>query len=197
MSNFIDRRTFLKNTGLVVLSAAAASALAGCGGGGGTSAATPGNPIYNGNADELSPASFDSFELRMDALEGKFVSDPLYEEDHLPHTYLYAAVIADTLNRNSCTLNLEQFQCDFGTVCSLGSFGLKSDESGFDFQTKWAIPGGISKAIRFLFIDIGQKDAAALPASFTITVSEGQKSVKFQFSDTLTAPRLIAPTLIL
>ena len=41
MSNFIDRRTFLKNTGLVVLSAAAASALAGCGGGGGAAPASP------------------------------------------------------------------------------------------------------------------------------------------------------------
>lgn len=196
MSNFIDRRTFLKNTGLVVLSAAAASALAGCGGGGGTSAATPGNPIYNGNADELSPASFDGFELRMDALEGTFVSQPRYEKDNLPHTYLYAAVIVNTQNRNACTLTLDQFTCDFGKVCSLGNFGLKSDNSGFDFKTEWSIPVGASQS-RFLYIDIGHKDAAALPASFTITVSEGQKSVKFQFSDTLTAPRLIAPTLIL
>ena len=196
MSNFIDRRTFLKNTGLVVLSAAAASALAGCGGG--ASATPPKNPTYNGTASELPVASFEGFELRMDALEGKFVSDPLYEEDHLPHTYLYAAVIVDTSNRNACTLKLDQFHCDdFGTVCSLGTIGLKSDNSGFAFKTEWSIPGGISKATRFLYIDIGQMDPAALPVPFSITVSEGQKSAKFQFSDTFTAPTLTTPTLIL
>lgn len=196
MSNFIDRRTFLKNTGLVVLSAAAASALAGCGGG--ASATPPKNPTYNGTASELPVASFEGFELRMDALEGRFDSDRSYESDHLPHTYLYAAVIVDTSNRNACTLTLDQFHCDdFGTVCSLGTFGLKSDKSGFDFQTTWQIPGGISKAIRFLYIDIGQMDPAALPVPFSITVSEGQKSAKFRFSDTFTAPTLTAPTLIL
>lgn len=191
MSNFIDRRTFLKNTGLLVLSAAAASALAGCGGGGGESAATPGNPTYNGNANELPAASFDGFELRMDALEGKFVSQPRYEKDHLPHTYLYAAVIVDTKHQNACTLKLNQFQCNWGEVCSLGNFGLKNDQSGFSFRDTWEIPAGSSTAIQFLYIDIGQKDPAALPASFTITVSAGQKSAKFQFSDTLTAPTLI------
>lgn len=197
MSNFIDRRTFLKNTGLLVLSAAAASALAGCGGGGGESAATPGNPIYNGNANELPAASFGSFELRMDALDRKFVSQPRYETDHLSHTYLYAAVIVDTINQNACTLKLDQFHCDFGTVCSLGNFGLKNDQSGFDFRDTWEIPAGSSHATRFLYIDIGQMNPAALPIPFFITVSEGQKSAKFRFSDTFTAPTLTAPTLIL
>ena len=191
MSNFIDRRTFLKNTGLVVLSAAAASALAGCGGGGGASAATPGNPTYNGNANELPAASLDGFELRMDALEGKFVSQPRYETDHLSHTYLYAAVIVDTINQGACTLKLNQFQCNWGKVCSLGNFGLKNDQSGFAFRDTWEIPAGSSHATRFLYIDIGQMDPAALPIPFFITVSEGQKSAKFRFSDTFTAPTLI------
>lgn len=188
MSEIISRRVFLKASGLAVLSAAAMTALAGCSGGGtGGADPTPGNPIYSGDAESLEKASLPNFTVAMDSLSGQFTSQSYYEEDKLSHNYVYGAIVVSTYLNVACTLTTDDFECNFGTVRSLGNFTLNNSASGFDFREELTVPAG-SQKIQFVYIDIGQKKFTDLPASMTISVKDGSQRAVFTFNGTSSAP---------
>lgn len=172
MSEPISRRTFLKASGLAVLSAAAASALAGCGGGNWT----PETPLPT--LDNTTKKTFNVGTATVTFNLGSFVKAASREGKYYIYTYLQ---IDNTMNQDAFPVSISDFTCTVGDapakVYSLGSF------SAGTTPTKAVQVGSITPEKFPFYLEVSEEQYQSIDStSISVTFQKDSDSVTFTYN---------------